>query len=119
MLDLIHSYIIVPLPILSYGNSRYVLTFINDFSRYCWVYFLKQKYEFFETFKVFKNLVKNMSVNKIKVLRIENGKEYVNKNMHQLCEESGFQMQHSMPYTPQQNGVAECKDKLSRRWIHA
>ena len=97
MLDLIHSNLIGSLPTLTYGNSMYVLTFIDDFSRYCWVYFLKLKDEVFETFKVFKDLVENMSGNKIKVLRTENGKEYVNKNLQQLYEECGIQMQHSVP----------------------
>ena len=54
VLDLVHSYLIGPLPTPSYGNSSYVLTFIDDFSRYCWVYFLKLKSEVFETFKVYK-----------------------------------------------------------------
>ena len=45
MIYLTHSDMIGPLATPSYGNSRYVLTFIDDFSRYCWVYFLKQKYE--------------------------------------------------------------------------
>ena len=61
----------------------------------------------FGTFKVFKDLVENLSGNKIKVLTIYNGKEYFNKNLHHLCEESGIQMQHFVPYTPHQNGVAE------------
>ena len=43
VLVLVHSNFIVPLPTPSYGNSRYVLTFIDDFSRYCWVYFLNLK----------------------------------------------------------------------------
>ena len=77
----IHSDIIGPLPTPSYGNSRYFLTFIDDFSRYYWVYFLNQKYEVFETFKVFKALVENKNGNKIKVLRTNNGKEYANKNL--------------------------------------
>ena len=94
MLYMIHSYLIGPLPTPSYGNSCYVLTFIDDFSRYCWVYFLKQKSEVFETFKVFKDLVENMSGNKIKVLRNNNGKEYVNKNLQYICHENGIQMQH-------------------------
>ena len=75
------------------------------------MYFLKQKYEVFEIFKVFKDLVENLSVNKIKLLRNDNGKEYVNKKLKQLCEENGIQMQHSVPYTPQQNGVAEQKNR--------
>ena len=72
MIDLIHSYMIGPLPTHSYVKLRYVLTFIDDFSRYCWVYFLKKKSEVFEIFKIFKALVENLSGNNIKVLR--NGK---------------------------------------------
>ena len=90
MLDLNHSYLIGPLPKLSYGNSRYVFTFIDDFSRFYWVYFLKQKSEVFETFKVFKDLVENMDENKIKVLRIDNGKDHVKNNLQHLCHESGI-----------------------------
>ena len=50
-LGLVHCDAIGPLPTPSYGGSRYVLTFIDDFSRFCWVYFLKVKYEVFETLK--------------------------------------------------------------------
>ena len=78
VLDLIHSYLIGPLPTPSYGNSRYALAFIDAFSRYCSVYFLKQKSEVFEIFKAFKALVEYLSGNKIKILRNDNGKEYVN-----------------------------------------
>ena len=59
---------------------------------------------------MFKDLVENMSGNTIKVIRTNNGKEYVNKNLQQLCHESDIHMQHSIPYTPQQNGVAERKN---------
>ena len=75
------------------------------------MYFLKKKYEVFEIFKVFKDLVENLIGNNIKVLRIDNGKEYVNKNLQYLCEENGIQIQHSIPYTPQQNGVVERKNR--------
>ena len=63
VLDLIHSDMIGPLTTPSYGNSSYVLTFIDDFSRYYWVYFLKKKSDVFYTFKVFKDLVENMNGN--------------------------------------------------------
>ena len=72
------------------------------------MYFLKLKSEVFEQWK---ELVENMSGKKIKFLRTNNGNEYVNKNLNQLCEECGIQMQHSTPYTPQQNGVAERKNR--------
>ena len=61
VLELIHSYLIGNIPTPSYGNSRYVLTFIDYFSRYCWVYFLKQKSEVYE---IFEKLVENLSGNK-------------------------------------------------------
>ena len=46
-LDLIHSEVSGPMPMTSINGSRYFLTFIDDCSRYCWIYFLKQKSEFF------------------------------------------------------------------------
>ena len=85
-LDLVNLDLIGPLTTPYYGGTRYVLTFIDDFSRHCWVYFLKPKYELFETLKVWKSLVENACGNKIKVLRTENGKDYVNKSLQQLCE---------------------------------
>ena len=88
-----------------------MLTFIYDYSRFCWVYFLKLKSEVFKQLKVWKALVHNQSGKKIKVLRTDNGKECVNKNLQQLCEECGIQMKHSTPYTPQQNGVVERKNR--------
>ena len=111
VLKLIHSYLIEPIPTPSYGISRYVLTFIDYFSSYCWVYFLKKKSEVYEIFKVFKALVENLSGKKIKVSRNDNGKEYVNNNLQNLCEENDIQMQHLVPYTPHQNGVAERKNR--------
>ena len=43
ILDLIHSDVSGPMPTTSNNGSRYFLTFIDDFSRFCWVYFMKQK----------------------------------------------------------------------------
>ena len=95
----------------SYGGSRYVLTFICDFSRYCCVYFLKLKSEVFETLKVWKALVENACGNNIKVIRTKNGKEYVNNNFHKLCEECDSEIQHFVPYILHHNGVAEHKNR--------
>ena len=53
--------------------------------------------------------MENQSGNRIKILRTD--KYHVNKNLHHLCEECGIQMQYLIPYTPQQNGVAERKNR--------
>ena len=60
---------------------------------------------------MFKDLVENECGDKIKFIRNYNGNQYVNKKLQQLCHYSGIQMQHFVPYTPQQNGVAERKNK--------
>ena len=76
-LDLIHSDISILIHIEYMNGSRYFLTFIDDYSRYCWICFLKQKFEVFETFKIFKSLVENTLQNIIKEPRFDNGGEYV------------------------------------------
>ena len=96
---------------MSMSQAKYALTFIDDFSRYCWVHFLKHKSEVFGLFKVFKALVENQCGRKLKVLRSDNGVEYVKSKFINYCVDAGIQMQHSIPYTPQQNGVAERKNR--------
>ena len=48
---------------------------------------------------------------KIKILRSDNGGEYVNNDFLHICSQSGIQVQHSIPYTPQQNRVAKRKNQ--------
>ena len=86
---------------MSIIQSKYALNFIDEFSRYCWVYFLKHKFEFFDLFKVFRALVENQSRRKLEILRYENGGEYVKSDFTHYCEYAGIQMQNSIPYTPQ------------------
>ena len=78
-LNLIHSDVSRPIPTTSMNGSRYLLTFIDDCSRYCWVYFLKQKSKVFETFKIFKALDEKTFKNNIKSLRCDNGGEHVKR----------------------------------------
>ena len=106
-LELIHSEIVGSFPHMSMSQAKYALTFIDDFFRYCWVHFLKHRSVVFNLFKVFKALVENHSGKKLKVLRYDNGGEYVKSEFIQFCKDACIQIQHSIPYTPQQNGVAE------------
>ena len=84
-LDLIHSDVFGFMPTESMTRSRYFLTFLDDCSRYCWVYFLKQKYEVFETFKIFKGLAENTLEKNIKERIYNNGGEHVKREFQQLC----------------------------------
>ena len=58
-LELIHSDVSGPFPHMSMSQAKYALTFIDEFFRYCLVYFLKHKSEVYGLFKVFKALVEN------------------------------------------------------------
>jgi hypothetical protein len=67
-LDLIHSDLMGPFPHPSIRKVRFFLIFVDDFSRFTWIYFLKQKFEVFQHLKDFKTLVETQSGKKIKVL---------------------------------------------------
>jgi hypothetical protein len=73
ILELVHSDVFGPVIVPSLGGSLYYVSFIDDFSRKTWIYFLRMKSEVFEKFKEFKSLVENPTDKKIKVLRTDNG----------------------------------------------
>uniref|UniRef100_A0A2N9EK90 CCHC-type domain-containing protein n=1 Tax=Fagus sylvatica TaxID=28930 RepID=A0A2N9EK90_FAGSY len=60
----------------SKGGAQYFMSFIDDYSRKAWVYFLKNKSEAFAKFKIWKAEVENQTGRKIKCLRTDNGTEY-------------------------------------------
>ena len=79
ILHLIHSDIWGPMPMHFVGGHLYYSTFIEDFSRKTWIYYLKHKDGAFETFKEFKALIENQSGKRIKVFRSDDGGEYMSK----------------------------------------
>jgi len=95
----------------SHGSSRYFVTFIDDKTRWCEIYFLKQKSEVIEKFKEYMQLVENQTGRKIKTLRTDNGKEYVNNEFSTFLKEKGIKHELTNDYTPEQNGVAERKNR--------
>ena len=74
---MVHSDVSRPIPTTYMNVSRYFLSFIDEYSRYCWIYFLKQKSKVFETFKTLKALAKNTLGKNIKAPRSDNGVEYI------------------------------------------
>ena len=110
-LELVHTDLCGPMTIQSIGGRCYFLTFIDDYSRKNWVYFLKQKSKSFAKFKEFKSLEGNLSDRQIKVLRLDRGGEYDLKTFHEYCKQHGIRKQFTTRYTPQQNGVVERKNQ--------
>ncbi|KAL0360218.1 UNVERIFIED_CONTAM: Copia protein [Sesamum radiatum] len=111
ILDLVHSDICGPIKPISNGGKSYLITFTDDFSRKTWVYFLQEKSEAFLAFKSFKARVENESERSIKVLRTDRGGEYCSNEFETYCDNHGIRRELTTAYTPQQNGVAERKNR--------
>lgn len=107
MLDLVHSDLCGPMEVNSFSGARYFYTFIDDFSRKVFVYFLKNKELAEMVFQHFKAFVENQTGKLIKILRSDNGGEYISQSYENTLKKAGIHHQKSIPYSPQQNGVAE------------
>jgi transposase InsO family protein len=110
-LDLILSDLMGPFPHPSIKKFRFLLIFVDDFSRFTWIYFLRKNYEVFQQLKDFKAPVETQSGKNIKILLTNNGGEYVNHEIHNLFHEAGIQLHHIVPYTLHQDGVVERKNR--------
>jgi hypothetical protein len=110
-LELIHSDVCGPMPSSSISGYVYYVSFIDDYSRKTWIYFLKSKDEVFSKFKEFKALIENISERNIKILRSDNGGEYTSKEFVRFCRDVGIKRELTTPYNPQQNDVAERKNR--------
>lgn len=110
-LQLVHTDLCGPITPRTAGDKGYVLTFIDDFSRKTWVYFLSEKCEAFNKFKIFKTMVENEVGTKLLCLRSDRGGEFNSKEFNDFCATNGVKRQLTAAYTPQQNGVAERKNR--------
>ena len=111
ILELVHSDLCGPIHPASCSGKRYFLTFIDDYSRKTWVYLLHEKSEAFAAFQSFKSKVEKMTDYSIKCLRTDRGGEFNSRAFVTYCEQHGIQRQLTAAYTPQQNGVAERKNR--------
>ena len=87
------------------------MTFIDGFSRYTWLYLLKHKSDVIVVFKILYALIKNKFGNTITVLRSDNGTKYINQEFEHFLVSNGIERQTTCVNTPEQNGVAEIKNR--------
>ncbi|KAG8501913.1 hypothetical protein CXB51_004578 [Gossypium anomalum] len=106
-LEYIHSDLWGPSRVPSRGGANYMLTFIDDFSRKVWAFFLKQKSDVFSAFKSWKIMIEKQTGKQIKYLRTDNGLEFCSDEFNRLCKSEGIVRHLTVRHTPQQNGVAE------------
>ncbi|KAL0342825.1 UNVERIFIED_CONTAM: Retrovirus-related Pol polyprotein from transposon TNT 1-94 [Sesamum calycinum] len=110
-LELIHSDICDLKFVQTRGGKKYFITFIDDCTRYCYVYLLRSKDEALEAFKLYKNEVENQLSKTIKAIRSDRGGEY-GAPFEEFCSEFDIIHQTTAPYSPQSNGIVERKNRI-------
>jgi transposase InsO family protein len=86
----VHTYVWGEAQVSSLGGSRYYVTFIDDATRKNLVYYIRQKFNVFDTFKKSKALVENETRKRLKCLRSDNGGEYCSKDFDDYCSYHGI-----------------------------
>ncbi|GJW66103.1 putative ribonuclease H-like domain-containing protein [Tanacetum coccineum] len=110
-LHMLHMDLFGPTNVKSLMKKSYCLVVTDDFSRFSWVFFLATKDETSGILKTFITEIENQLDHKVKVIRCDNGTEFKNSVMNQFCEMKGIKREFSVARTPQQNGVAERRNR--------
>jgi len=107
LLDIIHSDIVGPFPDSFFG-FKFIITFIDEFSRKAWIFTMKRKSDAIDIiinfFKYLNNLFPNYKITNFKS---DQGKEYCSRRVNKFCKKNGIRKLYSPPRNPQNNGIAE------------
>jgi len=107
VLEFLHMDLMGPMQVESIGGKRYVFVVVDDFSRFTWVNFIREKSD---TFDVFKELCTQLQRAKdcgIVRIRSDHGTEFENAKFDEYFSDEGIKHEFSSPIIPQQNGVVE------------
>ncbi|GKC39182.1 putative ribonuclease H-like domain-containing protein [Tanacetum coccineum] len=110
-LQLLHMDLFGPTSVRSLNHKTYCLVITDDFSRFSWVFFLRTKDETSGILKDFVRQIENQLNQKVKTIRCDNGTEFKNKDVIEFCGSKGIKREYSNARTPQQNRVAERKNR--------
>nr|GEW55876.1 putative ribonuclease H-like domain-containing protein [Tanacetum cinerariifolium] len=107
----LHIDLFGPTFVKSLNKKSYCLVITDDYSRFTWVFILATKDETSLILKNFITGLENQLSLKVKVIRSDNGFEFKNSDFNQFCKIKGIKKEFSVPRTPQQNGIAERKNR--------
>lgn len=111
ILDLVYCDLWGPAPIQSNSGFRFYVIFVDDHSRFTWLYPLHYKFDFFDIYVQFKSFVENQFGTTLKVFHSDGGTEFTKKRVQDHLKLHGIRHIMSCPYTPAQNGRAERKHR--------
>ena len=107
VLELVHSDVSGPHQQTNLLDARYYVSFTDDYSRYGMMVLMRHRSEVLNCFKRFKAHAEAATGQRLMSLRSDNGGEYISTEFRQYCLDNGIEQQTTIPYCPQQNGVAE------------
>ncbi|GJR41731.1 putative ribonuclease H-like domain-containing protein [Tanacetum coccineum] len=110
-LFMLHMDLFGPTFVSSLMNKKYCLVVTDDYSRFTWVFFLASKDETSGILKSFITEIENLVDKKVKIIRCDNGTEFKNRVMSEFCKKKGIKKEFSVARTPQQNSVAERRNR--------
>ena len=110
-LELVHVDLCGPITPETAGGSKYFMLLVDDCTRWMTVYTLKTKDQASEVFAKFKAEAENSVGYKMKCVRSDRGGEFLAAAFKNTCEEAGIKRQLTAPYSPQQNGVVERRNR--------
>jgi transposase InsO family protein len=111
-LEIVHTNLVRPTTTKGLKGERYFMLLVDDYARMTAVFFLKNKSEAFENFKIYKKMVENEMASRMKCLRYDNGGEFTSKEFMYYYNSHGIKRQFFVARTPQQNGVVERKNMI-------
>ena len=115
-LELVHGDLCGPITPATNGGRRYFLLLMDDYSRYMWLQLLTSKDEAAAVIKKFKICAEAESGKKLRVLRTDHGGEFTSVEFTTYCADRGVVRHHTMPYSPQQNGMVERWNQTVSAW---
>ena len=107
ILEIVHTDVCGPFKPTEFNGENYFVSFIDDYSKIAKVYCIKTKDEVFNCLVKFINECENLSEKKVKVLRCDNGNEYLNNRFYKFAEEKGIILNNCPVYVHELNGTAE------------
>ena len=110
ILELVHMDLMGPITPESIAGKRYIFVLVDDFSRYTWVDFLRNKSDALQSFRI---LALQLKQEKGGIIQnnSDHGGESQNEQFDRFCQRQGIRHQYAAPRTPQQNGVVERKNR--------
>jgi hypothetical protein len=123
VLELLHMDLMGPMQVENNGGKSYAFVIVDDFSRYTWIEFIREKSETFGVFREICLRVQNEKDTSVMRIRSDHGREFENALFSEFCASRGIKHEFSSPITPQQNGIAERKNRTiqesARVMLHA